>query len=741
MARFGDWVYEVSSVQGNGRAGETIRFGVFEVDPRTGELRKAGSRIRLQDQPFKVLVALLERPGEAVTRQELQQRIWPTESFGDFDHAVNVAIAKLRTALGDSAENPRYIETLPRRGYRFVFPTTPPAAPERGIAEKSERAQSPPSVRLIAALTPLFVVVLVALAFFYWSWRTRQIKPMNFGSWNQTQLTHNTSDNLVCGSAISPDGKYLAFVDQLGLHLIVLDTDETTDVPLPPEIRTRLETVSWFPDGQRLVLQTTLDNEGHDVLWLSSIFGGTPQELRAGSFGAAVSADSAIAFITAEGREIWVTGPHGENPRKLLGAAAADTFCSVAWSPLSTRLAYASDDGTISTVSLDAESTSAVFSSRLFACAHSRPLVWLRDGHLIFEQDSSSPPPLYSEDLWDVRMDPKTGRLLSKPEKLTNWTGFLLTYLSASRDGSRLAVSRGRNWSDVYLAELRSGATQIRPPQRLSAGENFDSPDAWFPDSKSLLFTSDRNRRPQIFRQQLDQNSPELLIPGSINWDASFAQFSPDGAWILYGAFSEVAFAPFGHLVKVPVSGGAAETLFDVANSVMVNWICPRNPTASCVLSRPEHGQLVFYAFDVDHGLGKELARTKMQDAGAPQMDITSDGRRVAISNPNQLPEKIRIVDLVNKTERELSIPRGAAVNSVAWAADGKSLFASIWEARSDKIVEFQPDGSMRTLWDAGNYDIESLVPSPDGRYLAFSRGEGERNVWLLDNSPERPAN
>jgi TolB-like protein/DNA-binding winged helix-turn-helix (wHTH) protein/Flp pilus assembly protein TadD len=100
----------------------TVRFGVFEVNPRSGELRKSGTRIRLQDQPFKVLIALLERPGELVTREELRIRIWPRESFGDFDHAVNIAVAKLRAALADSAEVPRYIETLYRRGYRFIFP-------------------------------------------------------------------------------------------------------------------------------------------------------------------------------------------------------------------------------------------------------------------------------------------------------------------------------------------------------------------------------------------------------------------------------------------------------------------------------------------------------------------------------------------------------------------------------------------------------------------------------------------
>jgi eukaryotic-like serine/threonine-protein kinase len=102
-----------------------ICFGMFELDPQTGELRKNGTRVRLQDQPLKVLRALLEEPGAMVSREELKRRIWPEENFGDFDHAVNVAVAKIRVALADSADAPRYVETLPRRGYRFIFPVQP----------------------------------------------------------------------------------------------------------------------------------------------------------------------------------------------------------------------------------------------------------------------------------------------------------------------------------------------------------------------------------------------------------------------------------------------------------------------------------------------------------------------------------------------------------------------------------------------------------------------------------------
>src|SRR5580692_2378356 len=99
-----------------------LRFGVFEVDFAAGELRKNGRRIRLQEQPFQVLSALLQNAGQVVTREELRQKIWPADTFVDFDHSLNTAVNKLRETLGDSASHPRYIETLARRGYRFIAP-------------------------------------------------------------------------------------------------------------------------------------------------------------------------------------------------------------------------------------------------------------------------------------------------------------------------------------------------------------------------------------------------------------------------------------------------------------------------------------------------------------------------------------------------------------------------------------------------------------------------------------------
>lgn len=128
------------------------RFGVFELDFRAGDLRKNGTKLRLQGQPLQVLVILLERAGEVVTREELREKLWPSDTFVDFDHSLNTAINKVREALGDSASSPRFIETLARRGYRFIAPVqdvrkeAPDASPPKPTTRAPARAPEPPAL-------------------------------------------------------------------------------------------------------------------------------------------------------------------------------------------------------------------------------------------------------------------------------------------------------------------------------------------------------------------------------------------------------------------------------------------------------------------------------------------------------------------------------------------------------------------------------------------------------------------
>ena len=148
-----------------------VRFGAFELDLRTSELRKAGVRISLPDQPFQVLKALLERPGDLVTREELRQRLWPAETFVDFEHGLNAAVRRLRDALGDSAEASRFVETLPRRGYRFIAPVAADIRPDPPPAV--EALPNPPSVPsrsplLVAASILAAVAVIGASGLLLW---------------------------------------------------------------------------------------------------------------------------------------------------------------------------------------------------------------------------------------------------------------------------------------------------------------------------------------------------------------------------------------------------------------------------------------------------------------------------------------------------------------------------------------------------------------------------------------------
>jgi cholera toxin transcriptional activator len=120
------------------REARLLRFGVFEVDLGTGELRKKGARVRLQEQPFQVLSALLQNPGQVVTRDELREKIWPADTFVDFDHSLNTAVNKIRESLGDSASSPRFVETLSRRGYRFIAPVEADVKTVTASGEKNE---------------------------------------------------------------------------------------------------------------------------------------------------------------------------------------------------------------------------------------------------------------------------------------------------------------------------------------------------------------------------------------------------------------------------------------------------------------------------------------------------------------------------------------------------------------------------------------------------------------------------
>jgi eukaryotic-like serine/threonine-protein kinase len=217
-----------------------LRFGVFEVDVRAGELRKQGVRIKLQEQPFHVLSVLLQRPGEVVTREELRSQNWPADTFVDFDNSLNTAINKLREALGDSADNPRFIETLPRRGYRFIAPVTGVDGTTRGTGTTG----SAPALTLSRKiLVTAAIAVLAAGIAGGLLWRARQARRLTEKDTIVLgDFANSTGDAVFDGtlreglSVELEQSPFLSLVSEEGIHQTLRMMERPPNARLTPEI-------------------------------------------------------------------------------------------------------------------------------------------------------------------------------------------------------------------------------------------------------------------------------------------------------------------------------------------------------------------------------------------------------------------------------------------------------------------------------------------------------------------------
>ena len=311
---------------GSSRPDRVFRFGSFELSEREGELRKNGVRIKLQEHPFRVLLELVSNAGRIVTREELQQKLWSADTFVDFDVGVNTAIRKLRQALADEADNPRFIETLSRRGYRFVAPVTEGGAgPEsitkdallvprnavddsKSATEQESRWKKRPWHLVLGASCAIAFVIYGAVE----TWRRANTTPPLVA---EQRITANPPEAPITGAAVSPDGKYLAYSDTTGVYVRHIDTGEIRALQLPKGFDA--VPVSWFPDGTHLLLSSGQAAQGNASLWKASIMGGSPQKLMDNAIGGAVSPDgSKVAFSrgdAAGSREIWVMGSDGSS--------------------------------------------------------------------------------------------------------------------------------------------------------------------------------------------------------------------------------------------------------------------------------------------------------------------------------------------------------------------------------------------------------------------------------------------
>jgi DNA-binding winged helix-turn-helix (wHTH) protein/Tol biopolymer transport system component len=747
-----------------------VRFSVFELDLDSGELFREGRKLKLQGQPFELLVALLERPGAVLTREELRQRVWPSDTAGDFDHGLNRAINKVREALGDSADSPRFIETLPRRGYRFIGPIQQERTVESPSSEIAPLPPAPethpatPKSALRPALWTGIAAAIVVACFGVWFalWRASPVGPIQV-----QQLTTNSAENPVWQAVISPDGKYIAYGDSSGIKIRLISTGESHFLPKPASLSAGATWLpaAWFPDGTRIIASS----EGKlTSAWTVSAIGATATRLRDNARVYSVSPDGLlIAFTTGKellslhnrpimmNSEIWVMGPRGENARRVIGGGDGTYFGSVQWSPDGKRIAYRKlrfadetlPEYNIESCDLNGGTRSLILSTRQsywFSGQSDLGLAdnfsWTPDGRIIYAVHEP-PPNRWDRNLWEIAVNPKTGKARSSPHRITNLNGFRMDGLSITADGRRMVFGSGSDQAQIYVRRILPG-WDLDAPRRLTFDETYNSPFDWTPDSKAVIFRSNRTGTYCIYKQALDQNEAELIPTGPES--IGLPRVSPDGEWLVYSVQSNVKFpnqSGSEHFLRVPVSGGAPQPLFETKADT-VNFDCPRRPEAPCVLceSRADKNEFAFRTFNAANGSGHRLFELAMPVEKPLNFTVSPDGLHLAMVGGDE-QGRIEIRSLAGTVERAIHVKEWPNPLTIDWAADGKSVFIShfgLSDSPSGPIgatvlrVDFQ--GHVQTIWETRGGRFTYAIASPDGKYLAIRDPISERNAWIIEN-------
>jgi serine/threonine protein kinase len=607
---------------------------------------------------------------------------------------------------------------------------------------------APPAVRsrrISPALTAsVLIVCLVALGLAWFKWHPSSSAPP--AALKQRQITANPAEDWIPASAISPDGKYLAYLTLSGLLVRSVDSGETRSILLPPDFPPpQIWEIRWFPDGGKLLL-TRRASVSELSLWAVTVLGqSTPQKLRDAAAEPAISSDGkAVVYLSGP-----LKGPHnlsissvaGESQRNLAPASEDQTLHSPVWSPDNKWIAYfvekqngtsieirSADGGPAKTLISDSGSAGlAPDCTGELGC-----LCWLPDGRLIFPASQKSPQQ-NGKGLWQIPVDAASGQSSPQPTLFAQLDDFIPSSMTTTTDGRFLVLDKLRVNADVYIGELdRSGA--IKSPRRLTLDTHNSIPEQFTPDSQSVLFVSNRNDKHELFRQGISSTIPERIASSSTGNLAFGNGFSPDGKWLLYWEFPPQSGAapPTGHLMRQPVGGGPPDKVLDTSSDA--DFFCPTTPGRPCVLGVSEGSELVFSSLDPMRGKGDQLGKIPIDSKWFYGWAVSPDGSQLAVVDHGHV-NQIAVLNLSNKTWRNVSVEKGWGLyQSVAWAADGKSFFVTNLLPDSFNMIRVSLSGKVQPL--LGNPQKQWMTrprSSPDGKYLAYQAQTSDSNVWLIE--------
>jgi len=642
-------------------------------------------RLRLSGQPFQVLAVLVERPGELITREELHVKLWPADTFVDFDHGLNNAVARIREVLEDSSGTPRYIETIPRHGYRFIAPITEilpvngsGPVPSTSLANREARlTPSDASASMTESRrnhTTLFVgmallIALTAGALGYWRMRT----PAAPRASNYVQLTHDGKRKTLIGTEGSRLYFSSASSDYQGMLEMSTSGDEPKRIPVLPS--PAFNPVSLSPDGSRLL---AVEMQSNDIgpLWILPLLGGSPRRV-----GDVVGQDAA-------------------------------------WSPDGKSLAYC-NGGNVFVAKADGTESRMLVTMKYPGVSH--PL-WSPDGETlrfdVVENVSGHPVTI-----WEVSLD-GTGlhRLLpgwnNSPdyECCGRWTA----------DGKYLLFESRRQ---VWALSQRAGPFRNRPkPIQLTFSPLVMANPTPSTDGKKL-FVVGMTFNAELMRYDI-KSSQFLPFIGGI--PAEFASFSRDGQWVAYVSY------PNGALWRSKVDGSERLQL-----TYPPSYLAP---PSYALLPRwsPDGKTIVFWETD-SHGVAKiyEVSadvmppHLLMPDDQSQQWDPnwSPDGNKIVFSGPRDPSSTIRILDL--KTHQVDTLLGSQGLSSPRWSPDGR--YISGVSADSTRLLLFDFQAQKWIELAKGNLGNSEF--SHDGRYLQFLDITGSGTVWrirLSDGKKER---